>query len=346
MFGAMVGALGRVRSRKLESVLLAAVIAGSVLASDAFAYHGTNMAPSQRYAELRTIGTRFSGQGPTLVPDFDEYALYLLRNMRMDSPGIAYHGPFTLGDGGGPAYGHSYDLDAIESPDVQRFRMIVMRRSPERSRPPSNFQLVWKGRYYMVWRRTSAPAPILHVGFGTLDFQAASVPSCRVLHKLSRVAERKRAKIVFAPRPMNVVANLAIAARSPSVVQISDLEGRPELGYNGPGRIETGFNVRKAGRYELWLGGNIDSRSIHVIVDGRLVGEPAMQSGDDGNMADVTTLYLGRGHHLIQLVRGGGGLQPGNNAGTVIDGIVFEPAGIPSAWRSLCGRPLDWVEVR
>src|SRR5207248_2529740 len=86
---ALIGALGRPRGDRIPGVLLAAVIAGAVLASDALLYHGTAMAPTGRFTELRSIGQRFAGQGPTYLNDFDEYALYLLRSEQVDSPGFS-----------------------------------------------------------------------------------------------------------------------------------------------------------------------------------------------------------------------------------------------------------------
>jgi hypothetical protein len=137
-------------------------------------------------------------------------------------------------------------------------------------------------------------------------------------------------------------------------VRITDMEGRPELEYTGPGRIQTGVTVPAYGDYELWLEGSVDSRPLHVVLDGRVVGEPSTQSGGDGNAIYVSTLKLTSGHHDIELARYGGGWRPGSSAGTVIDGVVLEPVAAehetvqtlgPSAWRSLCGRSLDWVEV-
>jgi hypothetical protein len=353
VFLALIGALRGVGSGALERLVVFGLIAGGVIVSDALAYHATNVAPSQRYSELRSIGREFAGRRPTLVPDFDEYALYLLRDMQPTGPGFGYAGPFAFAGPLGSAYGHSYDLDDIAASSVQSFSTIVMRRSPERSRPPSNFTRAERGTYYEVWRRTGKQ-PVSHVGLGGANYQASSVPPCSELGRLARQSKRLGGRLAAAPRAPNLVASLETAGHSPSVAEVTDLEGRRELGFNGPGQIETGAQVTRPGEYELWLGGNIDSRDVHVLVDGRLVGEPSAQSGDDGNMIYVARLKLSAGHHDVRLERPGGGLQPGNNAGTVIDGIVFEPVSAehesvrtiaPGAWRSLCGQPLDWVEV-
>jgi hypothetical protein len=351
VFTALLGAFGVMRTRAVEGFVLVAALAIGILASDGLLYHGTNLAPTQRFEELANIGTRFAGQGPTLAPDFEEYDLFLLRDSEMDSPGLAYAGPFAFVDGAGRLYGHSYDLDSLALESVERFQTIVMRRSPAWSRPPSNFQLEWKGRFYTAWRRVG-PSPLLHIPLGG-GFEPAATPPCASLGVVARNATRAGARIAFAPRASNISVNLATVSHSSLVETSTDLEGRPQLSFSGPGRIEGSFTVKTAGAYELWLGGDVD-RPLHVMLDGRLVGTPTAQSGDDGTTIDVATVELAAGRHTIRLLRGGGSLRPDDAGSTILDGIVFEPLSAeretvqtiaPSAWRSLCGRSLDWVEI-
>jgi hypothetical protein len=352
VFTALLGAFGVVRARALEGLVLVVAVVGGVLGSDALLYHATNLAPTQRLTELASIGTRFAGQGPTLAPDFEEYDLYLLRDMEMDSPGLAYTGPFEFTPGVGKVYGHSYDLDSFALTTVERFKTIVMRHSPAWSRPPSNFAPVWKGRYYTVWRR-DGPSPLAHFPLGG-GFEPSAISSCTTLHGIARRAESTGGRIAFAPRASNISLNLATVSHSPSVVEAAgDLEGRPQLAFGGPGVVEGSFSVKSAGSYELWLGGDVD-RPMHVFVDGRLVGLPSQQSGDDGNVIHVSTISLTAGHHSIRLLRDRADLGPDDTGSTILDGIVLEPSSTerypvqtiaPGAWRSLCGQPLDWVEI-
>jgi len=348
---ALLGAFGLMRSRRFEGLVLALAVIVGVLGSDALLYHGTNLAPTARFNELASIDSRFSGQGPTLAPDFDEYSLYLLREMTVDLPGAAYSGPFEFVRRVGNTYGHSYDLDTIALPSIERFRTIVMRRSPAWSRPPGNFRLAWMGSYYSVWSR-QGPAPLLHVPLGT-SWTPTATPPCRRIEALAGLARRAGARIAYSARPANISVNLADAYRSANVLLSADLEGRPQLDVFGPARIETHFRVPRAGRYELWLGGDVD-RPLKVLIDGRLVGAPAQQSGDDGTTIHVTNLEVSAGRHLLQLVRGGGDLRPDDNGSTVLDGVVLEPvvaetepvsSVAPGEWRTLCGRSLDWLEL-
>ena len=80
-----VGALMKVSRRVLVGVVPALVIAAGVLAGNALLYHDTTLAPYARLHDLEYIGNRFAGQGPTLTPDFEEYAEYYLRDDDQDS---------------------------------------------------------------------------------------------------------------------------------------------------------------------------------------------------------------------------------------------------------------------
>jgi hypothetical protein len=347
---AMIGAVSRFGEHRCEAIVLAAVVVGGVLWSDALLYRGTNLAPTKRFAELASIGREFAGQGPTLVPDFDEYGLYLLRGMEINGPGLAYHGPLKLAGGAGSAYGHSYDVDAIDEGDVQLFETIVMRRSPLWSRPPGNYALVRSGAFYEVWRR-EGPAPKLHVPLGGVQ-QPASPAACGVVRRAAVLAQADRGELVAAERPANAVVNLARAAGSPAATMTTDAEGLP-LWLLGVARLTDALSVTSAGRYTLWLAGDVD-RPLRVYVDGRLIGAPAGQTGGDENVIDVGQLTLAAGSHQVQLVRGAGGIGPGVDSGTAIDGIVAQPVAAaqdrlvrvaPAQWQSLCGQSLDWLEV-
>jgi hypothetical protein len=349
---AMIGAFGELRARRLEGALLAGVLGLAVLASDALAYHGTNLAPTARFTELRALNDRFAGQGPALLPDFDEYALYLLRSLDVDSPGYAGAISRPFGLLAPRLYGHSYDLDAVTAPFVQQFNLIVDRRSPRWSRPPGNFGLAWSGRYYDVWRRVG-PAPRLHIPAGG-GLQPVAIPSCRTVQTVAQQADRDGVKIRYATRTPNLIASLETGSLlSSNVVAGPDQDGLPAATFNGPGTVQTLVQVPVSGRYQLWLGGNIDRR-LNVSVDGRQVAAPSAQSGGDGNMVFVADLILAAGLHAVELERGGGNLAPGDNAGTQIDGIYLERVDVehetvatlePSKWRSLCGRRVDWLEV-
>jgi hypothetical protein len=349
---AMVGALRSFRSQRVLGLLMAGVLGAGVLASDALLYHGTNMAPV-RFVELRSIGQRFANRGPTLLPDFDEYTFYLLRKLDVDSPGFAFdmRRHFAL-FGPGPQYGDSYDIDDIPASWVQQFKMIVMRRSPRWSRPPGDYELVWAGHFYDVWRQTG-PVPRFHLPVGT-GMQATGVVACRRIRSIARQAAASGRPLRYASRPPNVIAPLRNAGITPELERLNDQDGFPEVSFGGPGSVTSSFGITVPGTYQLWLGGAVD-RHLHVLIDHAQAGASASaRSGGDGNMIYVGPVHLDAGRHVIKLLRSGGSLAPGDDAGSLIDGIYLAPTGAdhetvatirPQAWRTLCGRSLDWLEI-
>jgi hypothetical protein len=351
---AMIGAFSILRVRPVESTLFAVIVAGAVLVSDGLAYHATNLAPTQRFQDEEQIEARFAGQGPTLLTDFDEYALYEMRNMAVDSPGFASVMRRNFETGGVPQlYGHSYDIDDVLDPSVQQFKLIVQRRSPRWSRPPGNFKLVYQDEYYDVWRK-SGPAPRVHVALGDDVQQPVAEEPCKRIKSLAKRATRDHAQLRYASRPPNGIANLSVAELSPLAFFTSDAEGLPQIQTNGPTTVTTGVTVPAAGRYQLWLTGEI-GRVTDVSVDSKPVGSVSYQTAGDANAMYVATMQLKKGIHTIVLTQPGGSLRPGDRITGTYDGVYLtketaatEPVRTisPSKWHTLCGRSdLDWIEI-
>ncbi|HZV72974.1 MAG TPA: hypothetical protein VFF79_04590 [Conexibacter sp.] len=349
---ACVGAFGRLGLRRLDGLLVGAAIAVGVLASDAYLYHYTTIAPQQRFDELRQIGERFAGKGPTLTPDFDEYTLYLLRDMAPDAPGNARKvRPWSRGDGQAIAYGQTIDVDALDPRLVDQMATIVVRRSPFKSRPPGDFVLAWRGEDYEVWRRSAdAPAARERLPLGA-GVQPGGVAACR---KVKALAGRGRAdgaqRLRFVPRTPNVAPELRRMDRTRLAVLLPD---GALIGFGGPGAVTARVEVGQAGAYRLWIDG-YTGRALHATIDGRPAGSVANVSGGDGNVLRFDALTLTAGTHIVRIARGGGGLAPGDAAPTGIRAIVLEPLAdeahqlrsVPIGdWRALCGQQLDWIET-
>ena len=349
---ACVGAFGRLGLRRLDGLLLGAAIAVGVLASDAYLYHYTTMAPQQRFDELRQIDARFAGKGPTLTPDFDEYTLDLLRDMAPDGPGNARRvRPWTRIDGQFIGYGQTTDVDALDSRLVDQMATIVVRRSPFKSRPPGDFVLAWRGSDYEVWKRTSAPAPRQHLALGE-GTQPGGAASCSALRTL---AQRGRAdgavRLRFAPRAPNVGPSSLRRVQRSTLASLS-LDGS-SISFGGPGFVTARVRVPRAGGYRLWVQGDA-GRALRASVDGRSLGSVANDSGGQGNVLRFGTVSLSVGRHVLRISRGGGGPAPGDAAPASISALALEPLADESHpvesvaigdWRTLCGRQLDWVET-
>lgn len=175
---------------RILAPVLALVLLGGVLASDALQYNASNLAPTARYDELASINTRFAGRGPTLFTDFDEYALYELRDLNVGGPNFVYPPPALAGAAGG--HGRPVLLNRITPAKLAAYPLIVMRRDPLAVRPPAAYRLLWQGVYYQVWgRRPGARPALVHV--------AVSPPPTAVL-SVSRLASARSASAAASTR--------------------------------------------------------------------------------------------------------------------------------------------------
>jgi hypothetical protein len=349
---ACIGAFGRLGFRRLDGLVLGAAIAVGVLGSDALLYHSTALAPGNRFEELRQVGERFAGLGPTLTPDFDEYALYLLRDMTPDGPGNARMvRPWRLTDGQFVGFGHTADVDALDPTLVQEMRAIVVRRSPFKSRPPGDFALLWRGDDYEVWKRsTTTAAPHEHLALGA-GAQPGGVPSCGQVERLARRGRAAGARTLrFAPRIPNVAPPLAPTRRTSQAVLQPD---GASIGFTGPGAVLARVTVPRDGVYRLWVDGSA-GRALRATVDGKPAGSISNETGGDGNVLRFASVELTAGTHVLRFARSGGSLRPGDAAYTSIRRIALEPLAdeahplrsVPiDDWRALCRRQLDWIET-
>ena len=111
---AALGAVALFSLRRIAGVALAGALALGVLWSNALAYHNVSVAPRDRMAELAKIGERIDGQGPTLYPEFEEFAKHFLRRGAPEGTGEGWQRRYFLAvhrDGSGPLFGQPTDLD-------------------------------------------------------------------------------------------------------------------------------------------------------------------------------------------------------------------------------------------
>src|SRR5205823_4383065 len=150
-----IGALaaGVVRARVLRALapLLALALLGGTLASDAAQYHSSNLAPTARYEELRSVNSRFAHRGPALFTDFDEYALYELRDLDVGGPDFVFPPPALAVSAGG--HGRPVELQRAPPQALLAYRLIITRLDPSAPPPPPAYALLWQGRYYRGWGR-------------------------------------------------------------------------------------------------------------------------------------------------------------------------------------------------
>jgi hypothetical protein len=341
-FAALRSARGRWAPR--SAFALALLLAGGVAVSDAMQYHSSNLAPTARYDELATVDARFAGRGPMLYGDFDEYALYQLRDL--DVGGIDFMYPpagIRLMEG----HGYPVDLDRIPPRAWLAYPLVLTRRDPTASEPPSAYRLAWQGAYYQVWaRRPGAAAAIAHIGL-----PGRRPVACSRIGHLAQIAAAHGARIVTAIPPVLVGVEVA-RGRHPAWSYT-----HPGLAMKGAGRLQSTFSVPHAGAWDVWLKGQLMPRA-DIGVDGRSIGSIGAQLDGNPHNPDAMTplrVTLSAGRHRLTIARGDSILAPGDGGWAILHEIYATPANAPDVdrlrvtpparWRTLCGGRFDWIEV-
>jgi hypothetical protein len=333
---------------RIASWLVAIVLLGGVLGSDALQYNGSNLAPTARYEELASVNARFAGAGPTLFTDFDEYALYELRDMDVGGPDFAYPPPALAAVAGG--YGRPVALDRLAPAALAAYPLIVTRRDPTAVRPPAAYRLLWQGSYYQVWgRRPGAKPAIAHV-----VPSGSSRSQCQQITRLAAVARLRNARLAAALAP--VLVTVAVP-RSRFERPVGWARARRGILMRRPGTLRIGFRLPRAGVWEVWLKGDV-MREVRVALDGRQLGSIGDQLGGNSLVTNTFTplsARLSAGLHTLTITRPGANLAPGDGGAAVLTSIFLTPAG-PSGQptlrtvsarraRSLCSHAVQWVEL-
>ncbi len=321
-----VGMAGALRPRALATAAAAALalaIAGGVLASDALQYHTSNLAPTARYEELASVDSRFAGRGPALFTDFDEWSLYVLRDLDVGGPDFIYLPPALAGIAAGNGY--PVDLDAASPAALASYPLIITRRDPTLSRPPAAYRLVWQGRHYEAWGRRRGARPALrHV-----PLDGTPVQQCSSIAALARSAG----------------AGVLTAAQAAQVVNVSLLDSshpahwghaRSGLVMSRPGTLDAHFRLAHAGLWNLWIRGEI-MPSLAVRVDGHLLGHLAGELGGNSlvvNIAPAIRTQLSAGEHRIELTLSRSTLAPGNDGAALLAAVFLPRRSPPASARS------------
>ena len=143
----------RLEARTALVVLLGFVVWGAFLA-----YQGTWLAPRAHYTELEKIGEDFDGEGPALVTEVSGYGpRHFLADLDPEGASDRRRRAVLLRNGEPTPDAVPVDLDEIRPDQLDPYNLLILRRGPATSRPPSEFRLAYSSDHYEVWRRTEKP---------------------------------------------------------------------------------------------------------------------------------------------------------------------------------------------
>ncbi len=343
--------LAAIRARRLAPVgfLLAGALAVAVIASDGLAYHHDPVAPTSRMIALRQVGEHLNDSKPVLVSEFEEFAKYFAYPARL-YVGTEYPSPENLDlrvPGG--LYDQSFDLDQEKLSFVESFPYILVRRSPTDSRPPANYRLSYQNEFYELWERTPTPHVLEHLSLQP-QYQSYAPIGCPELAAMVKNAPAA-SKLVVAQSPVSIGYDLLQATvRSRGWIPNPNTFSPNTVLLLTPGAAGKIITAPEAGLYRIWVQGTF-ARPLRVTLDGHTIGTVAGNNTPDEWLSGGQVRVSG-GRHALDLFRPGGGLAPGDGWGETIGHVALvrdQPQRMTtlplSAWRGLCGKSADWVEL-
>jgi hypothetical protein len=349
VFAAALGALELMRSGprpvRLVGIVAAVAATGGILLSDAYGYRQVQLAPPDRVEAMEDAADHAQGGGLWLVNEWEEFAKYFMRDIRVNAAFEAESPkPVDLRKPA-PIFGQYFDLDDETLEYLLGFQGIIKRRSPDASRPPASFDVVYANDYYEVWRRQPGTRVLAHLPLQSA-VDATAFPRCRDVRRLAGGA-RPGQRLVAAARPEPVMLSPRAAPDRPAGWVDGDKPGI--VVPTSPGEV-SGARTTRGGRFRVWIAGSF-GRPTAGYVDGRRIGA-ADQINGPGQWLEVGTVRLPAGRHELRLRRPGRSLGPGDGVRGQLGPLVLEPieasrlvSVAPSEAARLCRRQWDWIEV-
>jgi hypothetical protein len=248
---------------RVVAVLAAGTVAVGIAWSAVLIYQHVWVTPEDRFNELGEIADRYDGKGPMLVSDREQYALYFLRNVgpwddwgyRQPLRGLRFPGAAP------PQPGRSPDLDDYTLEHMNRFKLLLERKSPEGSRAPTGFEPAFETAHYRVWERRGE-LPRAHIALGR-DGQEASEelrcdddgrPRSGAVRRLASEAKRRGSPLLVS-RPPNP-AEVVIRPDKWANVDFKRAVPAPGTAAGRGGRAESVELLIEPGRYVAWIQGS------------------------------------------------------------------------------------------
>ncbi len=342
------------RARIAGIVLL--IVPAGVLASNAMAFGDVWLAPKDQLAELERIGEDYRGQGPALMTEYMPYGVrHFLRKLDAEGVSELRRRTIPLTDGSTAETGAWVDTDQLQTdPNAQglfTYPTVVLRRSPQQSRPPSPYRLVEAGKFYEVWQLQPGfdPATLVdRIAIGEGIDPGGTVPCARVQDLATQAGPGGR--LVGFTRAPVAAATLDSA---PPDWSLDTTSGTFVPGSSGTasGRVD----LPVTGKWFVFLGGSTRGTAT-VSVDGVEIGSDSAEINNNGQYIEIGPADLEAGVRKVTVeYERGGLLTPGGRTtpGFPLGPLVFASASAPdrlieveaSNYRELCDRRLDWVEA-
>ena len=345
VFAAALGAWWLSRRIPAAGIAAGLALAFGVLGSDALAYHSFRTAPVERLQALAEAIEHAPPGVLVLAPEWEEWAKYYARDRRINVAPESFSPLPAVAREPVPIFARSFDLDELDPVYVTGFEAILLRRSPDRSRPPAPYELVHRNAYYELWEKSRDVRVLEHLPFQALHERSGPLSCGEVAAMAGRARPGDRLiGARRAPSRQMTYARLPPLGWYPGIVAATVNPGRP-------GRASEVMRL-PAGAYDVWVRGT-SGRELVVSVDDRRVGA-ARGVNTPGQWLRAGAVTLEGGRHRVSLLRPGGDLAPGDGYVGEIGPVAFVPtqaraelveAEPEAAVRTFCrGDDWDWVE--
>jgi hypothetical protein len=251
-----------------------------------------------------------------------------------------------------PPLPHTPDFDDYFPEFVNLFPLLFERKTPGGSRPPLNFEVAYETAHYRVWQR-QGDKPAFHVPLGNDSADHTRRLDCRrpeVRAMLDAVRRAGEPLVAAIPQSRRHVVIRADDWRGHEVADIYAPKGF--ISRRGGGAAVTASLA--PGHYDAWIQGSF-ATGVRLFVDGTEYGDVFGDLGLPSGWHPLGRVAVRDRKARVALL----GLdkpwwQSGSKRPDLTGRLVFARRGgqsrmitvQPERVRTLCGRRLDWVEMR
>lgn len=346
----LLGAIQLFKINRLKSIgftALFCVILG-VFMSDYLQFRNVRTAPSEKVQELGIIGKKFKGQGPTLINDYSIFGgKYFLRELQAEIVSGLRVNPIPMRDGSKVPEEFFADIDLFNNDTITNYPVLVTKHHAIGSRPLLNYDLVFEGHYYDVWKINDKK----NINFQSLalgnNFSPGEYPNCEELKQNTAkatgniyAAERKPIKLIDLTEGVQI-----------GDWQTSDYYSRA-LFPNSNGVLKLNFDIAESGNYEWFIAGSYGGK-LEIYVDNKLIyGGRSFFEYNNKLSNYLTTINMKAGNHNVELIYSKPFYIPGAGAKNPIGPIYISndlasKSKIVSTSKDqidiFCNKFLDWV---